>query len=238
MGSEMCIRDRWSELGQLLGIASLRTTSYHPQCNGMVERVHRVIKERLCARTTSPDWMAHLPMVLLGIRTSVRPDSGHCPAELVFGTTLRLPGEFVAAPDLPSTPLTSDFVVGLRRILAEHRPPPASHHRPAGPAPSVPSSLAAATHVLVRVDAVKKPLTRPYVGPFEVIARDPKTFVLSRGGKPWTVSVDRLKRASVSTSTALPAASPALPAASTALQRLLRRSQLLLRRSRSFLWRS
>ena len=63
----------WTELNSLLGISSIRTTAYHPQCNGMVERVHRVIKERLCARTTSPDWMDHLP--LLGIRMSVRPDS-------------------------------------------------------------------------------------------------------------------------------------------------------------------
>ena len=101
----------WTELNQLLGISSLRTTAYHPQCNGMVERVHRVVKERLCARSTSPHWMGHLPLVLLGIRTSVRADSGLCPAELVFGVTLRLPGEFVAAPDLPPVPLTSDFVV-------------------------------------------------------------------------------------------------------------------------------
>ena len=153
----------WTELNQLLGISSLRTTSYHPQCNGMVERVHRVIKERLCARTTSPCWMDHLPMVLLGIRTSVRADSGFCPAELVYGVTLRLPGEFVAAPDLPPPPLTSDFVIGLRRTLASHRPPPALHHRPAGPSPTIPSPLASASHVLVRVDAVRRPLTRPYV---------------------------------------------------------------------------
>ena len=59
----------WSELYQLLGISSLRTTAYHPQSNGMVERIHSVIKERLCARTTSSDsdWMEHLPLVLLGI---------------------------------------------------------------------------------------------------------------------------------------------------------------------------
>ena len=141
--------------------------------------------------------MDHLPLVLLGIRTSVRADTDLCPAELVFGVTLRLPGEFVAAPELPPAQLTSDFVVNLRRTLADHRPPPASHHRPAGPPLAVPPSLVSASHVLVRVDAVRKPLSRPYVGPYKVLARDPKTFILSRLGKPWTVSVDRLKRAYV-----------------------------------------
>ena len=133
----------------------------------MVERVHRHQGVLVCPddliKLDGPD---HLPLVLLGIRTSVRPDSGLCSAELVFGSTLRLPGEFISPPDLPPAPLTSDFVVSLRQIMAEQRPPPASHHRPVGPAPSVPSSLAGATHVLVRVDAVKRPLTCPYVGPF------------------------------------------------------------------------
>ena len=53
----------WAELMALLGIKALRTTSYHPQCNGMVERVHRVLKERLMARAARPsDWMATCPM--------------------------------------------------------------------------------------------------------------------------------------------------------------------------------
>ena len=207
----------WTELNQLLGISSLRTTAYHPQCNGMVERVHRVIKERLCARTTAPNWMDHLPLVLLGIRTSVRADSGLCPAELVFGVTLRLPGEFVSIPDLPPAPLTSDFVADLRRALADHRPPPAAHHRPAGPALLVPPSLASASHVLVRVDAVRKPLSRPYVGPFKVLSRDPKTFVLLRAGKPWTVSVDRLKRAFVVVDDVPPSPAPTPSSSSDAL---------------------
>ena len=38
-------------------------------------------------------------MILLSIRTTVKVGIGYSPAELVFGTTLRLPGEFVA----PST---------------------------------------------------------------------------------------------------------------------------------------
>ena len=149
----------WAELHQLLGISSLRTTSYHPQSNGLVERVHRVIKERLCARTTSSNWMDHLPLVLLGIRTSVRDDTGLCPAELVYGTPLRLPGEFLTPPDPSSPPPTSAFVLELRRLLAAHRPPPASHHRPGGPDPSVPPSLRGVPFVYVRVDAVRRPLT-------------------------------------------------------------------------------
>ena len=35
------------------------------------------------ARSSTPDWMTHLSFVLLGIRSSVREDSGSSPAELL-----------------------------------------------------------------------------------------------------------------------------------------------------------
>ena len=187
----------WQELHCALGITSLRTTAYHPQANGMVERVHRVLKERLMARSRTPAWMEHLPLVLLGIRTSVRQDLQWCPAELVYGATLRLPGEFISSsePGTSSVPSTA-FVTKLRASLASMRPAPSVHHRPPalGP-PGIPSSLLGVSHVYVRVDAIRRPLTRPYEGPFLVLSRTPKTFVISRAGKSWTVTVDRLKPA-------------------------------------------
>ena len=100
----------WSELHCLLGITSLRTTSYQPQANGMIERLHPVIKERLMARSKTPCWMDHLPLVLLGIRTSVRQDLNWCPAELVYGATLRLPGEFLFPAEDSSFQPTTSFV--------------------------------------------------------------------------------------------------------------------------------
>ena len=114
----------WSELHCLLGITSLRTTSYHPQANGMIERLHRVIKERLMARSKTPCCMDHLPLVLLGIRTSVRQDLNWCPAELVYGATLRLPGEFLFPADDSSCQPTTSFVAGLCSALAAMWPVP------------------------------------------------------------------------------------------------------------------
>ena len=60
----------WAEMNKMLGIKSLRTTPYHHQSNGMVERFHRVLKERLMSRSArASDWMANLPWVLLGLAT-------------------------------------------------------------------------------------------------------------------------------------------------------------------------
>ena len=78
----------------LLGSKRIRTTAYHPIANGLIERLHLQLKAALKAHHNPARWTEILPMVLLGIRTAVKEDIGCSTAELVYGTTLRLPGEF------------------------------------------------------------------------------------------------------------------------------------------------
>ncbi|XP_066950859.1 uncharacterized protein [Macrobrachium rosenbergii] len=58
-----------------------------------------------------------------------------------------------------------------------------------------PPSLSSTTHVFVRDDAIHLPLSRPYRGPFRVLARNSKVFLLALHGKNDWVSVDRIKPA-------------------------------------------
>lgn len=81
----------FAELTRLLGTNCLRTTAYHPQSNGMVERFHRHLKSALAAHGSPFDWVRHLPLALPGIRTALKADIGCSTAELVYGTALRLP---------------------------------------------------------------------------------------------------------------------------------------------------
>ena len=84
-----------TEVGKTLGIYLRNITAYHPQANGMIERLHRQLKVALKARTADAHWMDHLLIVLLGLRVAGREDRDCSPAELVYGSSLRLPGEFV-----------------------------------------------------------------------------------------------------------------------------------------------
>ena len=59
----------WSSLMNLLGIKRNRTTAYHPQSNGIIERFHRQLKASLMARLNGLNWHDDLPIVMLGIRT-------------------------------------------------------------------------------------------------------------------------------------------------------------------------
>ena len=84
----------WNELMRLLESKRIHTTAYHPSSNSLVERFHYQLKASLKAHTDPSHWYETLPMALLGIRTALKEDLHCTAAELVYDTTLGLPGEF------------------------------------------------------------------------------------------------------------------------------------------------
>ena len=93
----------WDQLRYLLGVNRQRTTAYHPAANGMVERFHRQLKAALKCHPQPTHWMDTLPMVRLGVRTALKEDLYCTAAEMVYGTTLRLPGDFFVPTPASST---------------------------------------------------------------------------------------------------------------------------------------
>ena len=93
----------WTQLMTTWGIKTHTTTPYHPEANGMVERLHRRLKESILAlgHDEPEKWFWRLPCTLLAIRTTLKPDIGASPADLVFGEGLAVPGTLLndAIPD-------------------------------------------------------------------------------------------------------------------------------------------
>ena len=147
------------------------------------------------AHCADADWVESLPIVLLGLRTAVKDDCHASSAEMVYGQTLRLPGELFVSAASPGLPDLADFTDRLRRHMQRLRfSPPRAQERPAM---FVFPELQHCTHVYVRHDAVRKPLQRPYDGPYQVVRRDDKKVVVMKNGRPVTVSVDRVKPAHI-----------------------------------------
>ena len=183
--------DLWEAFNQLLGIRLHRTTAYHPQANGLVERFLRHLKSTLMARLTGPNWVDALPCTLLGIRT-VPKDDLHCSsAELVYGSPLLVPGEFAGESPLDCEP--GDLLSWLRARVQTFQLISMSRHFT--PSRAVPPSLATADFVFIRKDSHRPPLIPPYEGPFCVLHRGEKVFELDLGGRKETASIDRLKPA-------------------------------------------
>jgi hypothetical protein len=84
----------------MLNISHWQTTSYHPESNGAVKRLHCRLKDALCARAAVATWSEELPFVFLGIRAQPREDTGLSPAESLFGTPIVLPNEFLQTVEL------------------------------------------------------------------------------------------------------------------------------------------
>jgi hypothetical protein len=178
----------WAALCRLLNIRHIPTTAYHPQSNGLVERFHRRLKDALRARAAGDRWTAHLPWVMLGIRSAWREGTSFSPAEAVYGAQPLLPGQYLAAEEDPSPSFLSD----LQQTLAGRTLLPTSHH--STPAPQeLPEVLLLAKHVLVRQDGHVPPLAAAYNGPFLVLERSLRFFKLQIGDRVDTVSTLRRK---------------------------------------------
>lgn len=180
-----------AELNKLLGVERIRTTAYNPRANGLVERFHRQLKAALRCAGEIPDWSRTLPLVLLGIRTTVRDDLKCTPAEMVYGETLRVPGELLV-PSYSENPDPLDFVQRLKEHFENVRSVPT---RIREEKIFIPTSLKTCTHVFIRVNRVKTGMEGPYEGPFEVVRRFRNSYVIKRGKGTVNVKIDHLKPA-------------------------------------------
>ncbi|BHF70861.1 hypothetical protein SprV_0401391400 [Sparganum proliferum] len=158
----------------------------------MVERFHRQLKAFLRAAADPENWTDHLPLVLLGICSALKPDLDCSAAELVFGSTVRLPGEMISPTPQSAVEDPTNFLHRLRQFMRTLSPvPPRSSASPS----YLEKDLATCSHVYLRCDRVRRPLEPPYDGPFRVISRGTKNFRIQRGTREEVVSVDRLKAA-------------------------------------------
>lgn len=72
-------------------ITQCRTTAFHPQSNGSIERSHHVLVEYLKHYVERNNWDEWLPMAMFSYNTSIHEGTRHAPHELVFGCTARVP---------------------------------------------------------------------------------------------------------------------------------------------------
>ena len=82
-----------SELCNLLGITKIRTSPYHPQTNGAIERVHQMLRRMIAKMDPEKraKWPSHLGPILIAYNATRSLITGYSPYFLMFGCWPRLP---------------------------------------------------------------------------------------------------------------------------------------------------
>ena len=183
-GAQFC-SSFWGNVCNILGVKHNRTTAYHPESNGLVERFHRRLKDALRTRAVGSSWLAHLPWTMLGLRTAPRERSAISPAQYVFGTALSLPAQFIS---------DQGFGEVIHHRLSSRTAEKPVHNRRQQPA--LEKELDNAECVFIRDDSAAVPPLEPrYKGPYRVVERGAGHFRIQLGEKVDAVSGDQLKPA-------------------------------------------
>nr|CAH8870258.1 unnamed protein product [Trichobilharzia regenti] len=109
-----------SELCRIMGIRKTRTTAYHPQGNGLVERTNRTLKALLQAfvdQNNPREWDRSLSQCLMAYRASIHKATRQTPHYMVTGRELRLPIDLTSNTLGEDTLIASEHVIRLRRNL-------------------------------------------------------------------------------------------------------------------------
>ncbi|GFY01378.1 uncharacterized protein TNCV_849861 [Trichonephila clavipes] len=113
-------------------------------------------------------------------------------SQLVYGTTLRLPSDLISSESL-QTSVTPTYVSKLISMMRKLSPISPDYH--SCTKSYIHQSFSTCTHVFLRNDKIRPPLTPPYTGPHLVKSRSDKNFVICINNKNVTVTIDRCKPA-------------------------------------------
>ena len=183
----------WDGLCNQFGIVRNRITSYHPQSNDMVKRFHRQLKAAIMAHGSQNPWTITLPAVLLGAHSAVKEVLGRSAAEIVYGTTLGLPGEFSHKYNVDAHTDLDNYSDKLCVAMSRLRLCPLRDSTQNNIFQF--KEIDTCSHVFLQRIAIAPPLTTPYDGMYKVILRSGRVMKILVKGKVETVSLDRVKPA-------------------------------------------
>ena len=190
----------WLDMCRHLGAQFHQSTAYHPQAQGLVERLNRTLKTSLKCHENASAWFDQLPWTVLALRNTPKEDlQNSTPTELVFGQPVRLPGEFFDKSLEEDSP-DRNFVNNLATFISNVQfSPPRTTNRPSYIDPKLIDPTT--THVYIRIAKRQPPFHPAYLGPYQIVDRHPKYFEINMRTHVERVTIDRLKPAYLSIST-------------------------------------
>jgi len=130
-------------------------------------------KAALRASLKDSGWMDRLSWVMLGVRTALKDDLQASSAELVYGQSLRVPGEFI--------PKVTDPWFATQQQETFLKKPGCSNRCPCHSTGFRRRTSHPAEYVFIRQDCHRGTFQPPYVGPFRIPETGYKTCKIDMG---------------------------------------------------------
>jgi hypothetical protein len=196
--------DTFKNICKMLRIKKLRTTPFHPESNGSLERSHRVLKEYLrhYIREDQNNWDEWVPYAVYVYNTTTHVATGYTPFELVYGFKSELPSNLKGNPsplynyddflmELKSRLQTAQKTAREKLVTAKHRSKEYyDRHTKESP-------IKTGDKVLLYDETVRRGRSRKlcsqWLGPYEVITKEGVNATIRKGRKIQKVHLNRLK---------------------------------------------
>ena len=106
----------FQEICVLFNMDKTRTSPYHLESDGMVERMNCTLPNMLGKYVSDHqcDWDEHLPLIMIAYRSSVHASTQYTSSYLFFGHEVRLPVDVMFRRHPNHDPEVSDYVRNLR----------------------------------------------------------------------------------------------------------------------------
>ena len=165
-----------------LGIDHIESTPYHPEGNGVVERMHGPLCAMLTkAASEGHDWVGQVPFALFALRAAPNRDTGFSPFELVYGRRVRTPldvfhqgwtqDDFEGLDCSEWANWLVDKLEGWHEVMRERSVIASKSRKDLFDRKAVRRELAVGDLVLLRKPGMTPKLEESWLGPFPVTER-------------------------------------------------------------------
>ena len=191
-----------TELCKLWNVEKSRSTPYHPEGNGIVERGNRTMGDSLrslLVDSGEDQWDRLLPHIMRVFRATPHSTTGESPNFMMFGRELRLPDQLIHEAPRTANQSPAKYVIEMERILQlAHELVRSEQRRIRTEDSEEPPLFKIGDNVLLLSKRKKKGESRKlqprYVGPYAITqAWDNHTYRVEKGGKSSVENEVRLK---------------------------------------------